>query len=196
MRSRGHGKYTKMNLKNPQAIGRCDVSGFMVRHSDMVEQMRYVGSGLVGTKMLVNPKFYSVPNPQELIPRIKIDPKPILNPRPDNLIDNQLTIATSIGILDIDVPTLVDNTISIENFMDFGSFNFRGVLIEDTTVFVPNLMREFYANNFTTGGFSLSLQLIGNISITPPLIIPKASTITLLGPLIGNTLINLQNLSI
>lgn len=192
MRVRGHGKYTKMNLRNPEAIGTCDVSGFMVRRADMVEQLRYVGSGQVSTKLLVNPKFYSVPNPQELVPRIKVDPKPIFNPRPNNIIDNQLTIATSIGILNIDVSPSVDVTISVPNFMQYGSFNFIGALTADITVFVPNLMKNFYANNLTTGDFTLSLQLEGNISTTPPLIISAASSITLLGPLIGNTFINLQ----
>ena len=192
MRARGHGKYTKMNLRNPQAIGTCDVSGFMCRRADMVEQMRYVGSGLVGTKLLVNPKFYSEPNPQELVPIIKVDPKPIVNPRPNNIIDNQLTIATSIGILDVDVSGGADVTISTSDFMSYGSFNFKGALTADITVFVPNLIKNFYANNLTTGDFTLSLQLEGNISITPPLIIPAASPITLLGPVIGNTLLNLQ----
>lgn len=87
MRVRNHGKYTQMSMKNPRAIGRCDYSGLMVQHAKMIWQKEYRGSGLVNTGYLVHPKFADKPNPQNLVPIMKLDPVPILNARPDNVID-------------------------------------------------------------------------------------------------------------
>lgn len=87
MRVRNHGKYTKMDKKSPRAIGRCDYSGMMCRHSALIRQMEYRGTGLVWTGYMVNPKFSDKPNAQNLTPLIKLDPVPITNARPDNEID-------------------------------------------------------------------------------------------------------------
>jgi hypothetical protein len=190
MRVRNHGKYTNMRRNNPRAIARCDYSGLMVQHSNMIRQMEYRGQGLVWTGYLVNPKFADQPNPQNLTPRVKLDPVPIPNARPDNIIDAQNTLATSVGVLTLDVSGNSNVTLTVEPFSTNGSFNFRGVLTGNIVVYVPNLLSQFYANNFTTGGFTLGMQLIGNVSV--PLTIPPASTTTLLGPLVGNTLLSLQ----
>ena len=87
MRVRNHGKYTQMMKSSPLAIGRCDYSGLMVQHAKMIRQMEYRGNGLVWTGYLVNPKFADKPNPQNLVPYIKLDPVPISNARPNNEID-------------------------------------------------------------------------------------------------------------
>jgi hypothetical protein len=82
---RPRGKYTKINMSNPLALGRCDYSGFLVRHADLVPQLQYRGAGaLVDTKYLVHRNFVDTPNPQDLTPLVMPDPIPIQNPRPDN----------------------------------------------------------------------------------------------------------------
>jgi len=190
MRVRNHGKYTNMSRNKPRAIARCDYSGLMVQHSSLIRQMQYSGRGLVWTGYLVNPKFADDPNPQNLTPRVKLDPKPITNARPDNIIDAQNTLATSVGVLTLDVSGNSDVTLTIDQFANNGSFNFTGVLTGNIVVYVPNLLSQFYANNLTTGNFTLGMQITGNISV--PLTIPYASPTTLLGPLVGNTLLSLQ----
>lgn len=190
MRVRNHGKYTNMSKNKPRAIARCDYSGLMVQHAKLIRQMEYRGQGLVWTGYLVNPKFADEPNPQNLTPRVKLDPKPIVDARPDNIIDAQNTLATSVGVLTVDVSGDSNVTLTADQFSNNGSFNFTGILTGNIVVYVPNLLRQFYANNLTSGPFTLGMQLIGNVSL--PLTIPYASPTTLLGPLVSNTLINLQ----
>lgn len=193
MRTKNKGKYTHMSKNNPRAIARCDMSGLMVQHASLIRQMEYRGTGLVFTGFYVHPKFADTPNPQNLTPRIKLDPPPIRNPRPDNIIDAQNTLATSVGVLTIDVSPSVDFNMTVDQFSNYGSFNFTGTLTADIIIYVPNLMKQFYANKLTSGAFTLSMQIIGNAS--QPLTIPQASSTTLLGPLVSNTLINLEILN-
>jgi hypothetical protein len=193
MRVRNHGKYTHMSKNKPRAIARCDYSGFMVQHAALIRQMEYRGQGLVFTGYYVHPKFADTPQPQNLTPRIKLDPVPIRNARPDNIIDAQNTLATSVGVLTIDVSPSVNVTLTTDQFSNNGSFNFTGTLTNNIVIYVPNLMKQFYANKLTTGPFNLSMQLIGNVSL--PLIIPQASPTTLLGPIVTNTLLNLEFLN-
>lgn len=178
-----------MSKSSPRGIARCDYSGLMVRHADMVRQMRYTGSGLVWTGYMVNPKFADEPNPQNLVPRIRLDPVPITNARPDNQIDAQGTLAASVGVLTLDVSGNTDITLTPEQF-DNGEFNFKGVLTGNITLYIPNTYNQFYANNLTTGAFTLSMQVSGNSS--PALNIPAANPQTLRGPMLVNTLSNLQ----
>lgn len=188
MQVRNHGKYTKMIQKSPRGIARCDYSGLMTRHCDLVRQMEYRGTGLVWNGYMVNPKFVDVPNPQNLVPLIKLDPVPIPNARPDNIVDAQTTIATSVGVLTLDVSGGANITLTETQF-DNGEFNFTGVLTGNIIIYVPNTYNQFFANNLTTGGFTLSMQLIGNA--TPVLTIPSADPITLQGPTVVNTFFNL-----
>lgn len=189
MQVRNHGKYTKMNKNSPRGIARCDYSGLMVRHSDLSRQMEYRGTGLVWTGYMVNPKFVDEPNPQNLTPRIKLDPVPISTARPDSQIDAQNTLATSVGVLTLDVSGNSNITLTLEQF-DNGEFNFTGILTGSITLYVPNTYNQFYANNLTTGGFTLSMQISGNPS--PALVIPPASPVNLRGPTVVNTFFNLQ----
>lgn len=189
MQVRNHGKYTKMNKYSPRAIGTCQASGLMVRHCDMELQKEYMGTGLVSTGRLVNPKFLDKPNPQNLTPRIKLDPVPIPSARPDSQIDAQGTLATSVGVLTLDVSGNSDITLTPEQF-DNGEFNFTGILTGNITIYVPNTYNQFYANNLTTGGFTLSMQILGNPS--GALVIPLAPPAPLKGPTVVNTFFNLQ----
>jgi hypothetical protein len=190
MRTRYHGKYTNVSRRNPDAIGRCDISGFMVQHSKLIKQMEYVGTGLVWTGYLVYPKFANIPNPQNLTPRIKADPKPILNPRPDNVIGAMNTLETSVGVLTVDVSGNTPVTLTVNQFANHGSFNFVGTLTGDIFVYVPNIVKYFYANNYTEGGYTLKMQLIG--SEIMPLTIPLLNNRNLLGPVVANTAVNLK----
>lgn len=192
MRVRNHGKYTHMRKSDPRAIARCDYSGLMVAHSSLQRQMEYRGNGLVWTGYLVCSKFLDVPNPQNLVPRIKLDPVPIVTARPDNVVDAQTTLADSVGVLNLQVGGNINITLTSVQF-DNGVLNFLGVLTGDIIIYVPNTYNQFYANNLTTGGHTLSMQIAGNI--TPPLLIPPADPITLQGPQVVNTFFNLQTVN-
>lgn len=176
MRVRNHGKYTKMSQSNPRAIGRCDYSGLMTRHSDLVRQKEYRGTGLVWTGYWVNPKFVDEPNPQNLTPLIKLDPIPVKNPRPDNVLVS--------GSITIDVSGHHNVTLTYQQF-DNTSITFIGNLTNDIIVYVPNTFNQFSANNLTTGVGILSMQIEG--LTTPALLIPPADEKTKQGPQIANT---------
>lgn len=189
MQLRNHGKYTKMSKRDPRGIARCDYSGLMVRQSDMIRQLEYRGTGLVWTGYLVNPKFADKPNPQNLTPLIKLDPTPIPNTRPDSIIDAQTTLATSTGIISIDVSGNENVILTSEQFNN-GSINFTGELTGDILIILPATYNQFYANNLTTGNFTLGLQIVANDDF--PLNIPLANPNTLFGPLVVNTSTALQ----
>jgi hypothetical protein len=189
MRVRYHGKYTSMSKNNPRGIARCDYSGLMTLHSNLVRQEEYRGTGLVWTGYFVNPKFADRPNPQNLTPLVGLDPIPLKDSRPDAQIDAQTTIEESTGALTLDVSGNQNVTLTFEQF-DNGSLTFIGVLTGDITIYVPNTFNQFYANNSTTGGFTLSMQVTG--FATPALSIPIPDPVTGLGPMVVNTTTNLQ----
>jgi len=182
-------RYIDLDPKNPRAVATCDRSGFLVQHSDLVNQDEYAGKGKIYLNIFVHPDFYDEPNAQNLTPTFRPDPKPIVNPRPDPVYGAQTTIATSIGELNFTVAN-TDITITLEQFRNYGSFNFSGVLTQNIVVYVPNVLRDFYINNMTTGPFELGAQISGNVSM--PLTIPHVNPNTLLGPILINTFYNLQ----
>lgn len=179
MRVRHHGKYTRQNRRNPKGLGVCDYSGLMVRHSDMIRQLEYRGTGKVWTGYWVNPRFADVCNPQNLIPLIRLDPIPLDHARPDPEVYD-----VSVPTLDLDVSGNLNITLTYTQF-DNTVFNFTGTLTGDIIVYVPNVFNEFYANNLTTGNFTLGMQLIGNLT-SPPLLIPPVNPVTQKGPFIVN----------
>lgn len=189
MQVRNHGKYTKMRLRDPRGIARCDYSGLMVRHADLKKQKQYRGTGLVWTGLMVAPQFEDVPNAQELIPLIRLDPVPLKNPRTDSQVDAQLTIASSTGEISIDVSNPADRNLTLQQF-DNGIINFTGNLTENIIVILPASYNQFFANNLTTGGFTMGLQLVGNTNFT--LNIPLADPVTRQGPMVVNTSLNIQ----
>ncbi len=81
---RAKGKYTRIDSNNPMSLGRCDYTGFLVRHNDLVRQMQFIGNSLTWTGLYVHKKFADVPNPQSLNPLIMPDPIPTPYPRPDD----------------------------------------------------------------------------------------------------------------
>ena len=189
MQVRNHGKYTKMNMRDPKGIARCDYSGLMVRHADLKKQMQYRGTGLVWTGLMVAPQFEDTPNAQDLIPLIKLDPVPLKNPRTDSQVDAQKTIASSTGEISIDVSGGSNITLTEEQFNN-GIINFNGILTDNIVVILPASYNQFYANNLTSGGFLMGFQLSGNPNFT--LNISPADPVTLRGPMVVNTSLNLQ----
>lgn len=158
MKVRNHGKYTKMNMNSPRAIGRCDYSGLMVQQLSMKDQLQYRGTGLVKTGFRVNPKFYDQPNPQDLTTLIKLDPVPILNARPDNEID-----APQPQLLILDVSGNSNITLTLDQFSNT-NFIFQGILTGNIIIFVPSTFNNFFVENITTGSFALSMQISNNTS--------------------------------
>ena len=76
------GKFVRINPENPDAVARCDRSGQLCNHADLVKQMDYRGNGFLWTVLWVNKCFADVPNPQSLNPVLKPDPVPVDHPRP------------------------------------------------------------------------------------------------------------------
>lgn len=155
MRVRNHGKYTSMSKRNPRAIARCDYSGLMVAHSSLRPQMQYGGSGLIKTGYLVASRFLDVPNAQNLAPLIKVDPVPILNARPDTVID-----AIVPQILEIDVSSGLDVELNNTQFGQTLNFIFTGFSLDDVIIFVPATFNEFTVSNQVRGGSTLYMQII------------------------------------
>lgn len=161
MRVRNHGKYTNMSKRNPRAIGRCDYSGLMVAHSSLQRQLEYRGNGLVWTGYWVSSRFLDVPNCQNMNPLIRVDPVPILNARPDTVIDANVP---QIFELDVSGNTDIDLTdadlYGPDAFGQALNFIFTGTLTGDVTILVPATFNEFTVSNKTTGGFTLYMQII------------------------------------
>lgn len=184
MHVRNHGKYTKLDRRNPRGLGVCDYSGFIVRHADLRRQMEYRGRGLVWTGFWVHYKFLDLPNPQNLTPIITMDPVPLKNPRPDPELGN-ITVPTA----NIDVSGNDNITLSDDQY-DNTILNFIGTLTGNIIVYVPALYNQFYANNLTSGDFTLSLAI--PFRLQPPLLISPADPITQTGPFVNNDGINLS----
>lgn len=158
MRVRNHGKYTNMSKRNPRAIARCDYSGLMVAHSSLQRQLEYRGNGLVWTGYWVASRFLDVPNCQNMNPLIRVDPVPILNARPDNVVDANVP-----QILELDVSGNTNVELNNEQFGQTLNFIFTGVLTGDVTIIVPATFNEFTVSNQTTGGFTLYMQIIDKL---------------------------------
>lgn len=168
-RVRNHGKYTSMSKTNPRGIGRCDYSGLMVRQEIMVDQLQYAGTGLYKTGLKVNPKFYDVPNPQNLTPLILLDPPPLVNARPDAQIDvyNPQTLT-------LDISGSGDIVLTEEQYAN-NQFNWIGTLTGDRRILVPGTFNDFLSYDKTTRAnpsVKLTMQII-NVSTYTVNLIPE-----------------------
>jgi hypothetical protein len=74
------GKFVRKNSQDP--IGVCDYSGFIFSKSDLHKQYEWVGNRLQWTGFFVGKEFLDKPNEQLRPPKIKNDPKTVLNARP------------------------------------------------------------------------------------------------------------------
>lgn len=220
MRIRNHGKYTKMRKNDPRGIARCDYSGLMVAHSTLKRQMQYTGTGLVWTGLMVDPRFADVPNPQELVPLIKLDPVPLKDPRPDSVVDAQSTEESSVGIFTLDVSdprhyilTIAGPGATIDGIGPDGlpgkvaitgnllvNGNNTGITFPGTINFVGVLTRNtqvFIPNTYVQ--FYANNKTTGPFQITlqiqhdyrSVLIIPPVDQVTLQGPTVVNTFFDL-----
>lgn len=149
-------------MRNPFGIGTCDYSGLMVQQALMKDQMAYRGQGLVKTGYRVNPKFYDQPNAQDLTPLIRVDPRPLLNARPDSQID---TIQPQVLILDVSSGNV---TLTLEQFSNINQF-YTGTLTSDVIISVPATFNNFFVTDQTTGPFTLSMQIINDFEAKLPI---------------------------
>lgn len=170
------GKYTKLRKNQPRGLGVCDYSGFLVRHKDLIRQYEYRGNGVSWTGFWVHPKFADKPNPQNLTPIIRLDPIPLDHARPDPIVYD-----VSVSTLTLDVSGNSNITLTQEQ-SDNSILNFVGTLTGNIIIYVPATYNEWYANNLTTGDYTLSMQIIEHV--TPNLLIPHANPLTNTGPLV------------
>ena len=74
----------KINSRNPQAAGRCDLCGFIFSRSELRPQLQWAGNKLIDLKQLVCRRCNDIPQTQLRAIVIPADPTPVLNPRPEN----------------------------------------------------------------------------------------------------------------
>ena len=79
--SKSKGKYVKININNPNALGVCDDSGFVFNHKDLCKQMEWRGNALVWTGLMKGRPYLDVPSEQNRPPKVGRDPIPVTNPR-------------------------------------------------------------------------------------------------------------------
>lgn len=77
------GKRVSIDVKNPQALGICDKTGFVFMRKDLVRQMEWHGNALVWTGAYVGRPYVDKPNEQGRSPMLPPDPIPVPQPRPD-----------------------------------------------------------------------------------------------------------------
>jgi hypothetical protein len=75
-------RYYTPNLENPEARGICDRTGFVFKHSDLVQQMEWRGDSLEWTGLMVGRPFLNKPNEQLRNPELFADPVPVHMPKP------------------------------------------------------------------------------------------------------------------
>lgn len=86
--ARPHGR-ARVDAAYPQAFAVCDRCGFWYNHVDLNWQFEFSGRGLYNTRFLFCERCTDDPQPQLKSRRIKGDPRPILNARPEPFsIDN------------------------------------------------------------------------------------------------------------
>jgi hypothetical protein len=82
MSNRPHGQHVYIDDDYPQALGICDVTGFIFLRQDLVRQMEWRGNALVWTGLYVGRPYVSMPNEQNRPPISFPDPRAIIDPRP------------------------------------------------------------------------------------------------------------------
>lgn len=75
-------KYGTVDRRNPEAAGRCDRGGEIRKRSELQKEMVWAGNTLVWNGFYVCDKHRDPPHPQDRVVRLKPDPMPIRDPRP------------------------------------------------------------------------------------------------------------------
>ncbi len=177
------GKYTKQNFNRPRGLATCDYSGLLYRYEDGVKQYQYRGNTEAFTGNWVNPVYADKLNPVELAPIIRLDPIPFKHPRPDPIVYDDNLTQTNIDLTGLVNPLLTVSQLNVNTVI------FSGTLAADIFVFIPNTYLEFYANNVTTGNFTLNLEVEG--TPYPGLVIPLLGANQQYGPLVNNNTLQL-----
>lgn len=73
----------RISVRNPQAMGCCDRTGFWYPLNSMRRQMQWSGNNLIDTGLLVGPDQLDKPQDQYRTPILPPDPYPRMNPRTD-----------------------------------------------------------------------------------------------------------------
>lgn len=177
------GKYVKYSLTDPRPIARCDYSGMMCMYESLVDQQEYNATGLYWTGYKVNPKYVRRPNPQHLMPPVRIDPEPVMMGRPGPL--------AVVNEVDLTVIILTGSvTLTADQFY-YNNFVFQGELTSLTTIYIPSLWNQFRVQNNTTGDFELMIE-IENLSNTA-ILLPKNQTLVLVSSGFSLTPISLDS---
>ena len=79
---KSYSKYTTVNINNPSAWGVCDLTGAVFNRTDLIKQKEWRGNSLVWIGTYRGKPFLDEPNQAGRIPIQKVDPKPVLDPRP------------------------------------------------------------------------------------------------------------------
>lgn len=94
MSLRPKGKHVTVDISNPQALGICDYTGFVHKHSDLVKQMEWRGNALTWTGLYVGKDYADIPNEQLRPPILPPDPIPIVNARPQYPTNQNWNVST------------------------------------------------------------------------------------------------------
>jgi hypothetical protein len=76
------GKHVTIDVRNPDAVGICDKTGFIHNRRDLWKQYEWRGNALVWTGFWVGKSYLDEPNEQLRTPILPPDPVPIQYPRP------------------------------------------------------------------------------------------------------------------
>lgn len=89
------GKHVTIDINNPDALGRCDYTGFIHNRSDLKKQYEWRGNALVWTGFWVGISYLDEPNEQLRTPIYPPDPIPIRYPKPP--LDGDQVIVPEVG---------------------------------------------------------------------------------------------------
>lgn len=78
----GNNTYSNCRGKTPPPLAKCDVSGMIVNHTDLIPIMEYAGDTLYNTGLLAHKDFWYPPSPNLRTPFLFKDPRPVKNARP------------------------------------------------------------------------------------------------------------------
>jgi hypothetical protein len=162
------GKYVRTNRQHPTGIAKCDRSGLIVNHKDLCKQMEYSGAGLYWTGLWVYKKFIDKPNPQNLAPRVKIDPVPLEHARPSWMVAQEQP-----NPINIDVSN--GNEVDLSNGRTgYNPLVFYGTPSSAVSVRFPVCIGNWVLTNNTSQAINISF--LGPISVTNPISTIDAST--------------------
>jgi hypothetical protein len=146
------GTYVRINKRSPRASAVCDVSGFRVMHENLVSEMEYNGAGLYATGMMVEKRFVTRPNPQNMTPFIGPDMKPVSNPRPD------FARPPDPSLKEFDVRAYPNEVIQPREQYEWLTQVFVGERTAPLLFLMPSTYATWSMTNQTSGGYAISFK--------------------------------------